>query len=67
MSSAFAEFKKLAVVNTLRSCQLFTGLPPADLQQIADVTVVKSLAKGEYLFHEGGPARGFYVVQRGAG
>jgi CRP/FNR family transcriptional regulator, dissimilatory nitrate respiration regulator len=66
MSSAFAEFKKLAVVNTLRSCQLFTGLPPADLQNIADVTVVKSLAKGEYLFHEGGPARGFYVVQRGA-
>jgi CRP/FNR family transcriptional regulator len=66
MSSAFAEFKKLAVVNTLRSCQLFTGLPPADLQNIADVTVVKSLAKGEYLFHEGGPASGFYVVQRGA-
>jgi CRP/FNR family transcriptional regulator, dissimilatory nitrate respiration regulator len=66
MSSAFAEFKQLAVVNTLRSCQLFTGLPPADLQNIADVTVTKSLAKDEYLFHEGDPATGFYVVQRGA-
>ena len=66
MSSAFAEFKKMAVVNTLRSCQLFTGLAQSDLQNIADVTVVKSLAKDEYLFHEGDPAVGFYVVQRGA-
>ena len=28
--------------------------------------MVKSLEKDEYLFHEGDPARGFYVVQRGA-
>jgi CRP/FNR family transcriptional regulator len=66
MSSAFAEFKKMAVVNALRSCQLFTGLSQPDLQNIADVTVVKSLVKDEYLFHEGDPAVGFYVVQRGA-
>ena len=63
---SFAEFKKLAVVNTLRSCQLFTGLSQPDLQNIADVTITKSLEKGEYLFHEGDPAFGFYVVQRGA-
>ena len=66
MSASVAEFKKIAVVNTLRCCQLFTGLPPADLENIADVTVFKSLEKGDYLFHEGDPAGGFYVVQRGA-
>ena len=66
MSAAFVEFKKMAVVNTLRSCQLFTGLPQPDLQNIAAVSVVKSLEKGEYLFHEGDPAHGFYVIQRGA-
>lgn len=66
MTAGLAEFKKFAVVNTLRSCQLFVGLPPEDLEKIADVTVVKSLEKGEYLFHEGDPARGFYIVQRGA-
>jgi len=66
MSTALIDFKKVAVVNTLRSCQLFVGLPQADLENIADVAVVKSLEKGEYLFHEGDPARGFYVVQRGA-
>ena len=60
------DFKKIAIVNSLRSCQLFTGLPSSDLENIADVSIVKSLEKGDYLFHEGDPARGFYVVQRGA-
>jgi CRP-like cAMP-binding protein len=66
MSTTLAKFKKIAVVNMLRSCQLFTGLPQLDLENIADVTVLKSLEKGDYLFHEGDPAIGFYVVQQGA-
>ena len=37
-----------------------------ELEQIAVISMVKSLNKGEYLFHEGDAARGFYVVQRGA-
>ncbi|HTL16210.1 MAG TPA: Crp/Fnr family transcriptional regulator [Patescibacteria group bacterium] len=61
-----AEFKKIAIINSLRSCQLFVGLAQADLENIAAVTVIKSLDKGEYLFHAGDPAYGFYVVQRGA-
>jgi len=64
--STLTELKTFAITSTLRSCQLFTGLPQPDLEHIAAVTVVKSLEKGEYLFHEGDPARGFYVVQRGA-
>jgi CRP/FNR family transcriptional regulator len=64
--SALAELKKSAITNALRGCQLFTGLPPADLEAIAEVTVVKALEKDDYLFHEGDPAHGFYVVQRGA-
>jgi CRP/FNR family transcriptional regulator, dissimilatory nitrate respiration regulator len=64
--STLAEFKKIAFVNTLRSCQLFAGMPPQDLDNVAAITVVKSLAKGEYLFHEGDPASGFYIVQRGS-
>ncbi len=66
MIAALAEYKTIALVNTLRSCQLFTGLPQPDLEQIAAVTAAKSLDKGTYLFHEGDPAHGFYVVQRGA-
>jgi len=66
MTIPLAEFKTIGIVNTLRSCQLFTGIPQPDLEQIAVVTNLKSLDKDEYLFHEGDPAQGFYVVQRGA-
>ena len=66
MPIALDEFKRAAIVNTLRSCQLFAGVPGTDLENIATVTVIKSLAKGDYLFHEGDSAVGFYIVQRGS-
>lgn len=58
--------KQVVVVNTLRNCRLFTGLPPDDLKAIAAISVVKAMEKGDYLFHEGDPSHGFYIVQRGA-
>ena len=66
MSTDLTELKSAVLINTLRSCQLFTGLPVADLQAIAAVSILKNLEKGAYLFREGDPALGFYVVQRGA-
>jgi CRP/FNR family transcriptional regulator len=66
MSTALADLKRTVMINTLRGCQLFAGLPPADLEKIADTTVAKSLEKDEYLFREGAVAQGFYIVQRGA-
>ncbi len=66
MTTQLAEFKTVAILNTLRSCQLFTGLPLADLTEIASVSTVKALEKDQYLFREGDAAVGFYVVQRGA-
>jgi len=66
MSIAPSELKIIGITNTLRSCQLFVGLPQPDLDKIAAVTVVKGLEKGQYLFHAGDTAHGFYVVQRGA-
>jgi CRP/FNR family transcriptional regulator len=54
MSAAVPELRTIAIANTLRSCQLFAGLPAQDLE------------KGDYLFHEGAAAVGFYIVQRGA-
>jgi CRP-like cAMP-binding protein len=66
MKSSLAEFKQIAIANTLRACQLFAGLSAPDLESIAAITTVKSLDKDGYLFHEGDPPHGFYVVQRGA-
>ncbi len=66
MSSDLGELKQAALANTLRSCQLFGGLPPSDLNSVARITVPKSLAKGDYLFREGDTSQGFYIVQKGA-
>jgi len=64
--SRLTELKMAATVTALRSCQIFAGLAPADLRAVADITVPKSLARGEYLFRAGEPSRGFYIVQQGA-
>lgn len=66
MENSLKELRQTAIVSSLRNCQIFAGLPSADLGQITDITVVKALEKGEYLFHEGEPSSGFYIVQRGA-
>ncbi len=58
--------KRAAIINSLRSCQLFVGLPGEDLQRVADLTAVKTLDRDAYLFREGEPTLGFYVVQKGA-
>jgi len=60
------ELRHAAVAAALRTCQLFSGLPEPDLAEIAAFVRVRTLEKGEYLFREGEPAVGFYIVQRGA-
>jgi len=59
-------FKRTVVASTLRSCPLFAGLPSSDIEAIALFVVPKHLKKGEYLFREGDPSAGFYIVQKGA-
>jgi CRP/FNR family transcriptional regulator len=61
-----AELKIAAVTSTLRCCQLFSGLSAEDLRAIAAFAVLRSLERDEYLFRQGAPSEGFYVVQRGA-
>lgn len=64
--SALTDLRQAALVNALRGCQLFAGLPPEDLRKLAGITQPRALAKGDYLFREREPSRGFYVVQKGA-
>lgn len=66
MSSDVTPLRNAAIAATLRSCQLFNGLPAADLETVAGFAVLRNLDKDSYLFHEGDPAEGFYVVQKGA-
>jgi CRP-like cAMP-binding protein len=66
MAISTAEFNNAVVISGLRRCQLFAGISQEDFENIAAVTVAKALEKGDYLFHEGDPAAGFYIVQSGA-
>lgn len=66
MSTGITELRQAALINTLRASRLFGGLSPAELARVAAITLVKTLDRGEYLFREGQPARGFFIVQKGA-
>jgi len=66
MTTTLAELKQIGIVNALRSCQLFAGISLPELNVIADITSIKPVAKGSYLFHEGETSLGFYIVQTGA-
>jgi CRP/FNR family transcriptional regulator len=66
MRSDLNSIRAIALANTLRSCQLFSSVPEEELEQVVSFVIPKQLDKGEYLFREGGPSEGFYVVQTGA-
>src|SRR5438876_441937 len=66
MGSSLSQFKQIVIANTLRSCQLFSGLPSIELDQIVELSSIKSLEKGEFLFQQGDVSHGFYIVQKGA-
>lgn len=66
MSTSIAQYKQIGIAAALRGSQLFSGLPPGDIDAITQFTHVKPLEKGDYLFREGDPSRGFYIVQKGA-
>jgi CRP/FNR family transcriptional regulator, dissimilatory nitrate respiration regulator len=66
VSSDIAPLRNAAIAATLRSCQLFSGLPASDLDAIAGFALLRNVAKDNYLFHEGDLSEGFYVVQKGA-
>lgn len=66
MASSLPDLRRAAIISTLRSCQLFAGLGSTDLDSVAGLVSVRTLAKDAYLFHEGDASIGFYLVQKGA-
>lgn len=64
--SRLGHLKLTGLLGTLRSSQLFGNVPGPDLEEIAGFTRLIQLARGEYLFHEGEPSHGCYVVGTGA-
>ncbi len=50
----------------LRNCRLFADLDSSELTAIAAIAHRKELAKGQILFREGEPSRGFFLILGGA-
>lgn len=66
MATATLSLSTSAVRRTLRRCLLFARCPADLLRRIGQMTVGRRLDCGEYLFHEGSPVHGVYVVAQGA-
>jgi len=66
MQHPATEFRHSELVVIFKNCPLFEGVSDADLEAIIAITISKSFAKGDYLFHEGTPVHGFYIVHSGA-
>lgn len=49
----------------LQMSAIFGGLPQEDLGPMAELCQLRQLSKGEVLFREGEPYRGFYIVRTG--
>ncbi len=64
--AAFQKHESNSLIHSLRACRLFDGLPLNDLEKIAAISLLKTCPKSAYLFHEGEPSKGFYVMLRGA-
>jgi CRP/FNR family transcriptional regulator, dissimilatory nitrate respiration regulator len=53
------------IANSLLRSRVFAGLPSARIAEISSFSTLRNLEKGEYLFREGEPCEGFFVVPRG--
>ncbi|MEI6070764.1 MAG: Crp/Fnr family transcriptional regulator [Verrucomicrobiae bacterium] len=65
MSNPHETLRSTAVIFSLRRTPMFAGLPEDDLAMIADLCILKTYQKGEYVFRQREPAHGFFIVRRG--
>ena len=60
-----SRYEPLIVADSLLCSRIFAGLPAADIAEISSFSSVRNFEKNDYLFREGEPCEGFFVVQRG--
>ncbi|MBN8246890.1 MAG: Crp/Fnr family transcriptional regulator, partial [Verrucomicrobia bacterium] len=66
MPQPLSGLRDAAIAASLRACRLFSDLPADDLRAVTALVSVQTLERDDYLFHEGDPSTGFYLVQKGA-
>jgi len=60
-----AAMRRTALQYSLSRTAIFSGLPEEDLQRLSGYAVLRSVARGSFLFREGDPVVGFFVVRSG--
>ena len=50
------------LTHLLRSCRMFSDLEGADLEPVERIAVSKEYRKGQIIFNEDEPSRGFFLV-----
>jgi len=60
-----AALRRAALHYSLSRTPIFSGLPEEDLARLAGYAQVRALRRGAYLFREGDPVVGFFVMRRG--
>lgn len=64
-SERISAFRTEAILYSLRTCELFKGLPEEELREYAAVAILKTIEKSSYLFRENDVPAGLYIVRRG--
>lgn len=60
-----SSLKRAALQYSLSRAPIFSGLPEEDLVKIAGYAEIRPLRRGAYLFREGDPVVGFFIVRLG--
>lgn len=64
-SHDLAALRRAALEYSLSRTPIFGGLPEEDLRRLSSYAEIRSLRRGGYLFREGDPVAGFFVVRQG--
>src|ERR1044072_4563445 len=53
-------------VDKLKEIRFLSVLPPKYLQQVAGISQYRDFKGGEFIFHEGDPAKNVYLIESGS-
>ena len=53
------------IIDIISRIPLFSGLPDEQIKAIKQIAVEKKMNRGQTIFSEGDPGKGFYVVAKG--
>ena len=58
--------KRQMIAYTLSKSVFGSELKPSDIEELSNVCTIRPVEKDEYLFHQGDPAKCFFIVHQGA-